>query len=94
VNTTAVMSVSQTGVFSATISGLSPSTTYHFRVKAVGDGPDVYGDDITFATRAKRAPAPPTYDVDTNLLGIEASFRISKTGEILNSPPFLFFLSR
>jgi len=84
-NIVAVTPLSEAGVFSAIVSGLSDGTTYHFRAKAVGDGPDVYGDDITFATKAKRAPAPPTYYVETNLLGIEASFRISKTGEILKT---------
>ncbi len=33
----------------ASISGLLPSTTYHFRVKAVGNGVS-YGDDMTFQT--------------------------------------------
>jgi len=48
-DTTAVVSVSQTGVFSAALSGLSPSTTYHFRAVAVGDSTG-YGIDRTFTT--------------------------------------------
>jgi len=48
-NETPVVSVSQTGVFSASLSGLSDGTTYHFRAKAVGDG-TTYGTDRTFTT--------------------------------------------
>jgi hypothetical protein len=42
----------------ATISGLTPSTTYHYRLVATREGqPDVNGDDRTFTTAA--APANP-----------------------------------
>jgi hypothetical protein len=37
------------GSFSASISSLSPSTTYHCRAKAVGNG-TAYGSDVTFTT--------------------------------------------
>ncbi len=37
---------------SAPITGLSPSTTYHFRVKAASAGGTVYGNDATFDTPA------------------------------------------
>jgi len=53
--TTTVVSVNQTGVFSATLSGLNPATAYHFRAKADGDGTG-YGLDSTFTTAAARAP--------------------------------------
>ena len=43
------------GSFTATLSGLSPNTTYHFRVKAVGRHGTVYGPDMQFTT----GPAPP-----------------------------------
>ncbi len=53
-------------VFSASLSGLSPSTTYHFRALAVGDGTG-YGVDRTFTTTTPgggggggAGPAPPT----------------------------------
>ncbi len=36
----------------ARIYGLSPSTTYHFRIVAVGEGGTAYGDDETFSTQA------------------------------------------
>ncbi len=34
----------------AIITGLSPNTLYHFRIKAVSPGGTVYGDDLTFTT--------------------------------------------
>jgi len=55
-NTTAVVSVGLTGDFSATLTGLSSNTTYHFRAVAVGHGTD-YGADRTFTTAA-RPPSP------------------------------------
>ncbi len=39
-----------------TLSGLTQSTTYHFRVKAVNSKGTTYGNDMTFTTAA--APAP------------------------------------
>jgi len=36
----------------ARIYGLSPGTTYHFRIVAVGEGGTAYGDDQTFSTQA------------------------------------------
>uniref|UniRef100_A0A6H1Z771 Fibronectin type-III domain-containing protein n=1 Tax=viral metagenome TaxID=1070528 RepID=A0A6H1Z771_9ZZZZ len=54
---TIVVLISQTGAFNATLSGLNPATTYHFRAKAVGDGTG-YGLDQSFTT-ATPPPAPP-----------------------------------
>jgi prepilin-type N-terminal cleavage/methylation domain-containing protein len=42
-----------TGNFSASISGLSKKTTYHFRAVAVGDGITIYGNDLSFKTANK-----------------------------------------
>jgi hypothetical protein len=39
------------GHFQASLAGLSPDTTYHFRAKAVGDG-TAYGEDLTFTTES------------------------------------------
>ena len=50
-STTATQSKSVGGTFNASISGLTASTTYHFRAVAVGST-TVYGDDMTFATTA------------------------------------------
>jgi hypothetical protein len=38
-----------TGAFTDSLSGLDPNRTYHFRAKAVGNGTS-YGDDIVFTT--------------------------------------------
>jgi hypothetical protein len=48
-STTTEQNLSAAGPFSADISGLTPSTTYHFRAKAVGSS-IVYGADKTFTT--------------------------------------------
>lgn len=50
-STTSSQSKTATGAFSAGISGLAASTTYHFRAVAVG-GTTVYGSDLTFTTSA------------------------------------------
>jgi hypothetical protein len=44
---------------SATLTGLSPGTTYHFRVVASGNG-TASGDDLTFTTTAAQAAPAPT----------------------------------
>ncbi len=48
-NETPAQIMTGTGAFSGNITGLSPNTTYHFRVRAVGDGTS-YGNDTTFTT--------------------------------------------
>ena len=50
-----VTGTTNTSVFKD-ITGLTPSTVYHFRVKAVSAGGTIYGDDMTFTT------SPPTYE--------------------------------
>jgi hypothetical protein len=46
---TARETITATGNFKASLTGLIPRNTYHFRAKAVGDGA-VYGDDMMFTT--------------------------------------------
>lgn len=48
-NETTSQSMNSTGSFSSVVTGLSHSSTYHFRTKAVGDG-TAYGDDSIFTT--------------------------------------------
>jgi len=42
--------VTALGAFTANLTGLTASTTYHFRAKALGHGSAVYGEDMTFTT--------------------------------------------
>ena len=50
-NVTTVEAKSATGAFTASLTGLTPATIYHFRAKAVGNG-TAYGSDITFTTES------------------------------------------
>jgi len=47
-----------TGQFSLSLTGLSRSTTYHFRAKALNINGWGYGSDLTFTTEANVAPSP------------------------------------
>ncbi len=53
---TAPQLMTTTSTFSATITDLEPSTSYHFRVKAVGDGVGL-GDYKTFKTTPLETPS-------------------------------------
>jgi phosphodiesterase/alkaline phosphatase D-like protein len=61
------------GTFSDNITGLTAKTTYHFRVKLVGDGPAVYGGDMTFTTGSLPDTTAPT-------ITLVASSGITKAG--------------
>jgi len=59
----AVGSAAQTQTFSERVTGLSPSTLYHFRVVAQASGrPPVYGSDRTFVT-LKAADSQPAFPI-------------------------------
>jgi hypothetical protein len=58
-NDTTIQIAAPTGAFTATVTGLTPSTTYHFRAKAVGHGV-AYGSDKTFGTPATTPPSVST----------------------------------
>jgi hypothetical protein len=47
--------MTSTGTFSASLSGLTPNTLYHYRAKAVGDETS-YGNDRTFTTKSVNNP--------------------------------------
>jgi hypothetical protein len=55
---TATQSKETGETFGATISGLIPDTTYHFRAKAVNSAGTDYGDDATFTTLPHPARIP------------------------------------
>ncbi|MBF0102389.1 MAG: DUF1566 domain-containing protein, partial [Desulfobacterales bacterium] len=50
------------GTFSASLSGLSSSTTYHVRAYLTNSAGTVYGNDVTFTT-ATPPPPPPQYSL-------------------------------
>jgi phosphodiesterase/alkaline phosphatase D-like protein len=68
------------GAFTARITGLTPSTTYHYRAVAVGSS-TVYGADQTFTTGA---PTPPVVSTTqfTNITATSATLtgNLSSTG--------------
>ncbi len=58
-STSTPQAMTAAGAFSANPTGLTASTTYHFRAKAAGDGSPVYGDDITLTTPGPADTAAP-----------------------------------
>ena len=72
--------VTSTGVFTSSISGLSPDTTYYVRAYATNPEGTVYGDTLTFTT--ERSPAGfyvGTISGNTGEDGTAATFTISLT---------------
>jgi hypothetical protein len=59
---------SATGAFSAAISGLTPGTTYYFRVKAAGEA-TVYGEELSFTTPTNVVPPAPPSTVVKGVFG-------------------------
>ncbi|HPQ45481.1 MAG TPA: Ig-like domain-containing protein, partial [Syntrophales bacterium] len=65
-------SVSATGTFTSGITGLSPSTTYHYRAYATNTAGTVYGGDMTFSTLPNPPSAPDLHiDSDTGTSGTD-----------------------
>jgi hypothetical protein len=56
---TAERSVSSAGTYEETLTGLSPGTTYHYRVSVYDTAGRIYGDDATFTTATPPPPPPP-----------------------------------
>ncbi|MDO8715650.1 MAG: Vps62-related protein [Dehalococcoidales bacterium] len=57
-NNTTPNVIAATGSFSADIDNLSANTSYHFRIKAIGSGITVFGEDQWFTTPAGTASNP------------------------------------
>jgi len=57
---TTLQTMTGTGTFTASISGLTPETTYYLRAKAVGDGTS-YGAERSFTTARKAASRLPLW---------------------------------
>jgi hypothetical protein len=73
-STTAVQTFTSTTTFGATLSGLVPNTTYHFRAKVTGSS-IVYGSDNTFTTAANTVVT-----VSGNTTGVVASKPVASGG--------------
>jgi hypothetical protein len=76
-STTPPQNVTAAGSFKALISGLTPTTTYHFRAKAVG-AETVYGSDMTFTTSQPLVPASSDLSLGLIIMGLASAmaFRI------------------
>src|SRR5207248_1082745 len=57
---------------STTISSLSPSTTYHFRIVAYNSGGTSYGSDTTFTTTSGVQPGPIIQTLAAGLIGVNS----------------------
>jgi alpha-tubulin suppressor-like RCC1 family protein len=65
---TTLQTMTGTGTFTASISGLTPETTYYFRAKAVGDGTG-YGAERSFATVREAASRLPLWVYPVAIVG-------------------------
>ena len=75
-NTTVAQTMTSSSVFTATLTGLTPATTYHVRAVAAGSG-TTYGSDITFTTGSAVAPPVDTSPATGNTTGIVVSVPVS-----------------
>ena len=73
-STTAAQTVTSASNFVATLTGLAPNTTYHFRAKVTGST-TVYGSDNTFTTAANTV-----ITVSGNTTGVVASKPVASGG--------------
>ncbi len=82
-SSTTTQSRTAIGVFNATLSGLTPGTTYHFRSKAVGST-TVYGNDAVFTT-SPSATTPSTQDGGTIIIVGGGEPQILDISGVINS---------
>jgi hypothetical protein len=70
-----------TGTAAATLAGLTPGTTYHYRLVAANSGVAARGADQTFTTTASPAPPPPVIAPASGFAGVRLVSRtLSFTG--------------
>jgi hypothetical protein len=92
-NTTPVQTVAVPGTFAATISGLSPSTVYYFRSKAVAGAGTVFGAQLSFTTAAASTGggggggggggfAPPPTNLAVSLSGLTGTLTLNTSGVV------------
>jgi hypothetical protein len=67
---------------SATISGLAPSTTYHYRLVAANASGTAHGADAAFTTAAATGPQPPAISVKASPRTITYGRSTTITGQV------------
>jgi len=67
------------GSFGATLTGLTPNTTYHYRAIAVGNG-TVYGPDQTFTTALRISGSTTVFPIVASCLGVSGQGGIGTNG--------------
>ncbi len=72
---------------SASIAGLTPGTTYHFRVRATNAAGTSYGPDTTFLTAAASAPETSGAPAFTPITAVSPLVRPPSSGATLPPPP-------
>ena len=93
-NMTTPEAKSAIGAFTASLTGLTPATTYHFRIKVVGNG-TTYGNDTTFTTALLPASFTLTnFNIapSTSKVGgmVNISVTCTNTGGISGTYPVIF----
>ena len=96
-NTTSAQTVTAPGPFSATVSGLSPGTTYYFRSTATTTAGTVFGTQMSFTTAGSpppttTAPPPPAFTggggggapatTTVSLSGLTGSLTLNSSGAV------------
>jgi uncharacterized protein (TIGR02145 family) len=69
-----------TGIFSSSITGLQPGTTYYFRSYATNIAGTSYGDDLTFTTTAIAPTVTTSSDITINSTTITCSGTVTASG--------------
>ena len=72
--------VSTTGVFTSSITGLTPGTLYHVRAYATNTQGTVYGNDVTFTTSS-------TATITTSVTNARTGANVSGTGSVAWTNP-------
>jgi len=67
---------------SATVTGLAPSTTYHFRLVAMNPSGRAFGPDLTFTTTS----APPAISITASRTVLTFGKPVTFTGQVAGSP--------
>ena len=72
------------GIFTSSIKGLTPNTTYHVRAYATNSVDTAYGSDVTFTTLEAILEADFSSDKNTGYAPLEVLFSDQSSGDILS----------